>query len=308
MAGLNWQCCCDGQLTCPDSCNFEDQYTVLNLGFTVSHSHIVQNNIISQACCFDVVSHDFTATGVPLQQVIAFRCPAGKNPTPPCCYIAEFDMRISGTFHRWWDFDIQSGPPIFPNCQSDETYNFQEDVPCRLEICCVGDKWQFQLHVCHFQITCNDEYNYQDCEGSYEPIGQCNQIPAGIRCAGGTFTWFSPLNDLSVLGNTHYNFGVCNCYNQCCLCVSPSAGQLQYCNISVANGSGAWFGLFGTDECSGQDPYLPCDPAHGNLNFLLYPSVPYSSSGYWCSNNMDEEQVGCSLNSRFWTVNPGTYV
>lgn len=305
MAG-NWFCCCGEGITCFPTC-FDLSYNLLNLSLYVEYAKNVVP-IVSQACCYDLVTHSFNATATPLGQVLVQRF--GNPKLGPCCYSGEFTMRITGSFVYGWDFDIQTGPPLHPNCSHSSTINFTVDVPAKIDVYCIGTKWIHEIHICHFQIACNEELNRQDCEGSYPPIGTCATDAIGLRCAGGTIVYQTPLKNLSAITNAD----VC-CTNYCGTpnfgCRTPTlSGMYDYTPLYVGTGPGAFFGVFATEECAFLEEFPPCDNTTPWLGTTAtYPSVPYSTDGYWCQYPIDPAvQVGCSEWERYITFNRGQYV
>jgi len=313
MSGNNLakHCCC-GEQTCVGSCDCNPQYNLVGWQANVAYQHLIDPSNTpggSQACCFDVVNWSFDANIVPIGQVLVQRQP--NPPSEPCCYRAYFDVQVSGTLRVWWNFDIQSGPPLFPNCNFDETYNFNEDVPAYLDIWCSGNQWHHQITICHFQVTCQSEENTADCEGGEPPTFGCTTNPIGLRCGGGVFYITTPLECLQLITTGDItSMGYCSLSQFNCDPPPVGDGLRQYNAGYQGNGGGFFFGIYRTEECGPQDPVEPCNPIYGaNAGSLIYPSAPLPNDGFWCSTNIDPpyEEL-CSDWERFVGLQWGQYV
>ena len=297
MSGVNWQCCCQEAPVCDYLCDGEDplcddQYTwASSPQFNIDYSRVKLNNT-TQGCCFQNLEYNFTAVCTPIGQVILTR---NEN----CCWVGDFEMRVTGTLTHGWDYDVFSGPPTYPNCNYTDTNGFIEDVPARYTVTCVGGLLKHQVTICHFQVACDTMVTYGDCEGScpLDPLNTCCEYQVGLRCAGGTVTWYTKIQTAGVYhcpdGPVQIGPSICTCDpNDCAPNELPAMDK--WCDLQGACGPTWFFGLYVTDTCSAQDPFYPCDEAFDANNGCPYiASIPYSSEGDWCSGNLDQAIVSC---------------
>ncbi len=187
------------------------------------------------------------------------------------------------------------------------------DVPCEYRIFCNGTKWIHELHICHFQVACSGTYTEGDCEGCIQnPNDPCCLVDNhGYRCAGAVARWETPLADLTgapavsnitwCLGGSEY----CQPYE-----VGYADAFDAYNNFLTSNGGRQAWGIYLTDECSEQDPFLPCDPAYNMTaaGQILFGSAPYSFDGSWCSGFLEDYDIGCARWYRDFDIIHGTFV
>jgi len=306
MAGNHWQCCCGEPTGCLDSCNFEETYNLINFSMNISWEHSLLNNQ-TQACCFDVMNYGFNALATPIGPIFFQRY--GSIPIGGCCYVATFELNLLGNFFINWDYDVQG----ILNCNGDENHQFDVDVPCEYRIFCNGTKWIHELHICHFQVACSGTYTEGDCEGCIQnPNDPCCLVDNhGYRCAGAVARWETPLADLTgapavsnltwCLGGSEY----CQPYE-----VGYADAFDAYNNFLTSNGGRQAWGIYLTDECSEQDPFLPCDPAYNMTaaGQILFGSAPYSFDGSWCSGFLEDYDIGCARWYRDFDIIHGTFV
>lgn len=291
MAGLNWQCCCGGTSTfCSDwvcECNAGRPYGWLTDGFTIYAEKSRIPGATSQGCCFNNHEYEIDLTAVPAGQIILNQNSFGEG---YCCYQAQFDMDITGTVRILFDFDVFSGPPLYPNCFYDNTLQVNETVPCLYTVVCQENgTFRHRLTVCHFQIECDFGWYDSDCEEN------CNFIDGrGLRCAGGTFEWYTDAVDM--LGpicpdesDVLVTYGPNICATEDFGCLTVPAPFDHYAQLYSSCGPAWFFGMYTTDQCSpGQDYYEPCDPvynAYPTASCPLFSPIPFSSESWWCLGN-----------------------
>ena len=301
MAGTNWQCCCESG-TCLGTCSGDSSYALTGMSLYVAYENAITNNG-GPGCCFNNVSYAFQATITPVGGggvVTVTRQPL--IPSIPCCYTASFDMTVTGEFSQSWDFNVIFGGG---RCTDDQTHTFNETVPAQLDIYCVGgNTWCHELTICHFQVTCAADVLSSDCETA------CTAPPYGIRCAGGTLLYFT---DIVPLDQITTRFGEQTCSVAQFGCENPplDPGLLDYANLFTAEGACAFFALYTTDECSGGDPFLPCDPDYAST-FITFESAPTCGSGeYWCDATFVDEMdipLECRKFTRQVNWNKGVYI
>lgn len=332
MAGLNWQCCCVGPTQfCEDwVCECAKDYNWFTDGFTIQASKTRLNNG-TQACCFNpLMDYEIDLTAAPIGQVLLQKEQLGE--TAFCCYRAEFDMNIVGTVRVFTNYDIQSGPPLFPNCNMDQTYDVNMDVPCYYTVVCQENgTYRHRVSVCHFQIACSSQFMGRhpmdglcDCEGNNaDPNNPCCFSDfKGLRCAGGVFEWYTDAehppsfllcpDDSSLL----VTFGptICAIEEDSCLTKPPAFNY--YANVYTTCGPTWFFGMYWTDECVLLEEFPPCDTAYEpTAGCPLFSPIPYSSEGSWCLGNngglyvhIDNVINGCDSYYTFIEFDTGSLV
>lgn len=298
MTYAYWCCCGQGEF-CTGSCFDQNYALIAGLNGTVEYEQIIKpfNQQVGNCCSnSSLMNYSMALSYAPLGQVQLNR--VGR--TAPCCYSAQFTMRVTGSFTHSWNFNLPLGGG---NCAHSNTINFQEDVPAQYDVCCIGDQWHHFLTICTFNITCNDIVTDTDCEGP-----TCIDIPVSLNVMGGSYFAVTDLTDPATWTAGDYRFQTFCTYDNFC-CQSPVPPQLINYSIGyIGNGDGSFWGVYTLEECSEQDPILPCsDEGLPSAGSLRYPSYPFYKAGDACTQNSYDD-LNCLTFERNIAHTWGTWV
>ncbi len=270
-----------------------------NFSALVSYSKTLRDPQIGN-CCSDNTQYEFTATIVPITEVVLQKHETDKSGIF-CCYHQSFEVRIEGLFKVYWDFDL----PFSVECVEENEYEFNEIVPACITVFCFANKWYYNLTICHFTVTCSHEELLSDCEG-YDGQNICaSDSPVALICAGMSTSWLSDIGALDAVDGPAFRYGEGICPPESEIC--PTGGYCTYWNIhQLVGGSGAFMGIYRADECSAQDKWEPCDVGSSEpiAAAMIYPSTP---PPYFDCSYLIEDEYNCFVWDRLVSINYPTF-
>lgn len=304
-------CCCGGTDPCAHSCDFDESYNFSAMSFQYFWVNYVAPYAVGSDCCFDLISAEVNIDGI---QGSPFNVTKLPNPdSVPCCYNGIFAMLLTGTVTYSWAYYPPFGAPAEVYST---TYPINVEVPAEINITCQGGAWYYEIAFCHFQVACSTPILTNDCEEAHATVD------VGLRCAGGTITYWSELKALDLVTPADI-WGINFCANNIFGCGDPTdcsgsspcsptpgsphnSGLLDYNAGYLSEGADMFCGIYTTEECSEQDPFPPCETAYSMANqggYIFFGTMGETQSQQddWCRGQEIIFDQGCSSNSKYIT-------